>query len=106
MSSAPTLTEKHHIDVSPGVCGGKPCIAGTRIRVQDVVLRTEAGESPDAILAALPNITLADIHAALAYYHDHRDFIDEQIRESDELIRRMSDAKPANAGEGNASVSP
>lgn len=101
MSSPPTLAEKQHIAASPGVCGGKPCIAGTRIRVQDIVLRTEAGESPDAILAAFPHITLADIHAALAYYHDHRDLIDQQIRESDELIKRMSGSASPNAGEAH-----
>ena len=25
-----------HIEIKPGVCGGRPCVAGTRIRVQDI----------------------------------------------------------------------
>lgn len=94
MSTVPSTAEKQHIASTPGVCGGKPCIAGTRIRVQDIVLRTEGGESPDAILAAFPHITLADIHAALAYYHDHREVIDQQIRDADELIRMISSGAP------------
>jgi len=86
MNIAHPLTEKQHIAVTAGVCGGRPCIAGTRVRVQDIVLRTESGESPDEILAALPHLSMADVHAALAYYHDNRDAIDGQIAESDALV--------------------
>src|SRR5438105_14756488 len=87
MSSA--TTAKQHISSTPGVCGGKPCIAGTRIRVQDIVILTELGESPDAIVRAYPQITLADVHAALAYYYDNRDAVDQQIRGSDDVIARV-----------------
>jgi uncharacterized protein (DUF433 family) len=89
MSSTVALVEKQHAAVTPGVCGVRPRIAGTRVRVQDIVLRTEAGLSPDEVLAALPDLTLADIHAALAYYHDNRDAIDEQIRESDAMVAAL-----------------
>ena len=65
-----------HIESTPGTCGGKPRIAGHRIRVQDVVMWHEAhGLSPDEIVNHYPGITLADVYAALAYYHDHRDEI-------------------------------
>lgn len=83
-----TGTTKQHISTTPGVCGGKPCIAGTRIRVQDIVIRTELGDSADDIIHAYPGITLADVYAALAYYYDNRESIDQQIRDSDELIER------------------
>ena len=83
-----TGATKQHISTTTGVCGGKPCIAGTRIRVQDIVIRTELGDSADDITHAYPGITLADVHAALAYYYDNRESIDKQIRESDELIER------------------
>ncbi|HWB53232.1 MAG TPA: DUF433 domain-containing protein [Tepidisphaeraceae bacterium] len=86
--SVTTLT-KQHISSTPGVCGGKPCIAGTRLRVQDIVVRTELGDSPDEIVQAYPQITLADVHAALSYYYDNRQAIDAQIREAEELVRRM-----------------
>src|SRR5438105_10997188 len=87
MSTA--ATAKQHISSTPGVCGGKPCIAGTRIRVQDIVIRTELGDSPDQIVHAYPQLTLADIHAALAYYHDNRAAIDQQIREGEALAEQM-----------------
>ena len=81
-------TEKRHIEATPGVCGGRACIAGHRIRVQDIVLWTEQGRSPDQIVADFPQLSLADVYAALAYYHDHREEIDRQIREDDEFVAR------------------
>jgi uncharacterized protein (DUF433 family) len=84
----PTL-EKTHIEATPGICGGRPRIAGHRIRVQDVVIWSEQGQSPDQIVADFPQISLADVYAALTYYHDHRDDIDRQIREDDEFVERM-----------------
>src|SRR5258705_11112064 len=83
------FTSKQHITCTPGVAGGKPCITGTRIRVQDIVIRTELGESPDQIIQANPQLTLADIHAALAYYYDNRVAIDQQIREGEALVAQL-----------------
>ena len=67
---------KEHIEATPGICGGKPRIAGHRIRVMDVAVDYERqGMSPDEIVSAYPGLTLSDVHAALAYYFDHRDEI-------------------------------
>jgi uncharacterized protein (DUF433 family) len=85
----PTL-EKPHIEITPGTCGGRPRIAGHRIRVQDIVIWTEQGRSPDQIVADFPQLSLADVYAALAYYHDHREEIDRQMREDDEFVDRMT----------------
>ena len=84
------IVEKQHVVVTPGTCGGKPRIAGTRIRVQDIVLWTEQGQSPDEIVTDFPHLSLADVHAALAYYFDHREEIERNIREADELAERMA----------------
>lgn len=93
MSSDPTksaISEPiSHVDVTPGVCGGRPRIAGHRIRVQDVVLWTEQGQSADEIVADFPQLSLADVFSALAYYHDHREAIDRDIREDDEFIQAV-----------------
>jgi len=91
-----TASEKSHIEVTPGTCGGKPRIAGTRIRVQDVVFWTEEGRSPDEIVGSFPHLTLADVYAALAYYHDNRSLIDQQIRDDDEVASQLK----AEAGSG------
>jgi len=68
-----TSIQTQRITKTAGVCGGKACIAGHRIRVMDVVVWYEQrGYSPDEIVEMFPGITLADIHAALAYYFDNR----------------------------------
>jgi uncharacterized protein (DUF433 family) len=70
-----------HIELRTGPRGERPFIAGHRVRVQDVVLWNEEGLSPDEIVTRVPSISLADVHAALAYYFDHREDVDRQIRE-------------------------
>lgn len=76
-----------HIEISAEVCGGKPRIAGHRIRVQDVaVCHEKLGMSPDEIVAMYPTITLADVHAALAYYFDHREEIRRDIEEERRFV--------------------
>ena len=81
--------EKQHIEITPGTCGGKPRIAGHRVRVQDVVIWTEQGQSPDEIVANIPSITVADVYAALAYYHDHRAEIDDDIRAEIDFVTKV-----------------
>ena len=75
-----------HITKTPGVCGGRPCIAGNSIRVQDVVVWHEMrAMSPVEIVAQFPGITLADVYAALVYYHDNRQEIEDAFRKEEEL---------------------
>ena len=79
-----------HIEMTAGICGGKPRIAGHRIRVVDVVIwHEQMGLSPDEIVSRYPTITLADVYAALAYYHDHFQEIRQQIYEDDALEAQM-----------------
>ena len=79
-----------HIEMIPNKCGGKPCIAGTRIRVWDIhVWHNLRGQSPEQIIAEFPQLSLADVYAALAYYLDHRDEIEQQMREAEALADQM-----------------
>jgi uncharacterized protein (DUF433 family) len=89
----------HHIEKTPGVCGGKARIAGHRVRVLDVVAWHEKrGMSPDEIVALFPGITLADVHAALAYYFDHRDEIEEDFRRDAEVAESLRARFPSKVG--------
>ncbi len=64
----------------PSVMGGSPVIAGTRIRVSDVVRhRALRGRSVARIRQALPHLTPDQIKAALRYYQTHRAEIDAEI---------------------------
>lgn len=88
--------EKVHITRSEGVCGGKPCVANTRIRVQDIYVWHELqGKSPDEIVNDLPQLTLADVYAALTYFWDHRDDILQDITREDALVAQMKSAYPS-----------
>ena len=97
MSSTITSPVQTKLESQPGVCGGQPCIAGTRIRVQDVFVWHELqGQSADHIVSRFPQLTMADVYAALAYYWDHRDEIQRDMQaESDFVTRlRQSPASP------------
>lgn len=85
-----------HIEITPGVCGGKPRIAGHRIRVQDVVIWHEHMKmSADEIVYHYPSLTLADVYAALAYYYDNLEAIRQQIKESLEFAQNVAAKTPS-----------
>jgi uncharacterized protein (DUF433 family) len=71
-----TAVTVEHIEVTPNVCFGKPRIVGTRISVADVALMYLCmGQSLEEI-AGKYNLSLASVHAAMAYYYDHREYIE------------------------------
>ena len=81
---------------TPGTRGGKPRIDGHRITVADVAIWYERmGMSPDEIVSTYPTITLSDVHAALAYYYEHRDRIDADIREGEEAAEKLRAGQPS-----------
>src|SRR5213080_1472282 len=81
---------RKHIEIVSGASGPKALIAGHRIRVQDVVIWHEKlGMSVDEILYHHPTITAADVHAALAYYWDHRDEIEGAISQEQAIVEEF-----------------
>jgi uncharacterized protein (DUF433 family) len=100
MGSITEPPERIHIARIPGVCGGKPCIAGTRIRVLDIyVLHELQGRSPDEIIDDFPQLTMADVFAALAYLWDHRDEIVESLRDEQATAERLRPLFPSKLAE-------
>jgi len=76
-----------HIVMTPGVCSGRPRIDGTRIRVMDIVgYHYKGGLTIDDLQRNFPQISLADIHAALAFYHDNKELIDHAFEEDDRFV--------------------
>jgi uncharacterized protein (DUF433 family) len=112
MSMPAVNSLNQHITQTPGVCGGKPCIAGSRIRVQDIYVWHELqSQSVDEIIAKFPQLTHADVYAALAYFWDNRQAILEEIKAGDQLIeelkRRMSsEAQSRLRGQSDADPVP
>lgn len=79
-----------HIMSDPKICGGSPIIAGTRFPVRSVVIYIlHHGLTPEELAAKFPQLTLAQIHDALAYYYDNREEIEKEIAENtEEAVRR------------------
>ncbi len=58
------------ITIEPGKRSGKPCIRGLRITVYDVLEYLASGMTPDEIVSDLPDLTLTDVRACLAFAAD------------------------------------
>ncbi len=64
---------------NPKICNGKPCIAGTRVRVINIVIDYQNGKTPEEIAQERTHLTLAQIYSALAYYHANKAEIEQEI---------------------------
>ena len=65
----------------PKVRGGRPCIVGTGLRVIDIVMAKDFADRKPEQMALDYEISLAQVHAALAYYYENKTEIDADIRE-------------------------
>lgn len=93
--TAPTIDLDKFIEITPGVCGGKPRVAGRRITVQNIAIWHERmGMSADEIASGY-DLSLAEVHAALAYYFDHRAEIEKSIHDGLVFAEEMRKAHPS-----------
>jgi uncharacterized protein (DUF433 family) len=80
---------------------GVPVIASTRFKVALLIEQTRAyGWNAEEAREQHPQLTLAQIYSALAYYHDHRDEIDAylaQLSEEYDEARRQAGPSPLRA---------
>jgi len=71
---------------TPGVCGGRARIDGTRIKVKHVYRWVEeGGMTPAQVVEQYPHLTRGQVYAALAYYWTHPDEIAAEIEEEERL---------------------
>ena len=82
------------IERTPEIREGRPCVAGTGVTVRRIAGWHNLGLSPEEIAAKIEHLTLAQIHAALAYYHANREEIEGDIAGEDagaeELFKALS----------------
>jgi uncharacterized protein (DUF433 family) len=91
---------REHIVATPGTCGGKPRIAGSRIQVKQVAIMHERqGISAEEIVSGFPHLTLAGVYAALAYYHDHREEINAEIAADRAWYEEQREKQPSKLRE-------
>lgn len=84
-----------HIEIEPAHRGGRPRIAGTRLAVGDVVLMHLRLGMPAAEIAGRYDVPLAAVHAALAYYFDHREEIDRGLEADAAYAEAFQRANPS-----------
>ena len=75
---------------SPKMKTGRPVIAGTGVMVMRIANYYKMGYTPEEIASGFGHLTLAQIYAALAYYHANKDEVEEQIAEEQELYEKYS----------------
>lgn len=86
----------NRIEKTEGVCGGRACIAGHRVRVMDIfVWHEKRGYCPDEIVEMFPGITLADVYAALSYYFDHRQEIENDFKDAEQMALNVTTSIPS-----------
>ncbi len=73
-----------------GICGGRPRIAETRISVQRIAVWYKNGMNAEEIVERMGNVTLAQVYAALTYYHANREEIEAYIASEKNDYERLA----------------
>lgn len=87
-----------HIVSTEDVLGGQPRIDGRRISVAQVASCHVRGGWPVEEIAEAFNLTLAEVHAALSYYYDHREEIDKALQAEEEWVEQIKKEQRDFAG--------
>jgi uncharacterized protein (DUF433 family) len=64
---------------TPDTCGNRPRIVGTRVSVQRIAAWYKMGLNAEEIANRIGHLTLAQVYAALAYYHANKDEIEAYL---------------------------
>jgi uncharacterized protein (DUF433 family) len=96
---SPVITQ--HIAMMPSALHGqKAVVAGTRIRVVDIYIwHIVQGRSPQQIVEEFPQLTLADVYAAMTYYWDNEALLQEQMKLGKETAEEMGKMYPSKISE-------
>ena len=93
MSMSTGLTTQIEIDAR-----GVAWVAGTNTKVKEIVLDKLAyGWSPEEMHFQHPHLSMAQIHAALAYYYENQDKLDEEIRRDLEEVDELRSQSESSA---------
>jgi uncharacterized protein (DUF433 family) len=85
-----------HIELN---AAGEPIIAHTRIKVRMIALdRMAQGWDAEEIHRHHPDLTLGQIHSALAYYFDHQEEMDRDIAERHQRVVDIRSGEPESPG--------
>jgi uncharacterized protein (DUF433 family) len=78
------------VTCSPNIANGRPMVTGTRTSVRRVAVLYKQGASAEEIARRISHLSLAQVYAALAYYHANRDAIEADLAEEDAEYSRLA----------------
>jgi uncharacterized protein (DUF433 family) len=85
------------IDRDPAIRAGRPKIAGTGVTVMRVAAWYKMGLTPEEIMTQYGHLSLAQVHAALSYYHANSGEIEADLAEEEafaESVDRAYEPRP------------
>ena len=88
-----TLLSINLIATNPGIRNGRPHIVGTTLTVADIVIAKVYQMMDVDGIADHYNLPLQAVHAALAFYYEHKAEIDDSIRERRKLAEEMKEKR-------------
>jgi uncharacterized protein (DUF433 family) len=89
-AAMPTATDIGSLIVrSDDVRGGRPRVAGTGVTVRRIVGWYKQGLTPEEITTEVPHLSLAQVYAALTYYHANREEIEADIAAEDAEAKQL-----------------
>lgn len=74
---------------TPGIRAGRPCVAGTGVSVHRIAIWNKQGYTPEEIKYEIEHLTLAQVYAALAYYHANREIIESELAQDEAEADRL-----------------
>jgi uncharacterized protein (DUF433 family) len=89
MSAPATVEIGSLITRTPGIKGGTPHIAGTGVTVRTIVRWHRTGLMPEEVATRIGHISLAQLHAALAFYYANRELMDREMAEEEAESARI-----------------
>ncbi|MDA1275692.1 MAG: DUF433 domain-containing protein [Verrucomicrobia bacterium] len=97
--NAPTAVEIGNMIIrTPGIKGGTPHLAGTGVTVRTIVRWYNSGLSPEEITLQIGHISLAQVHAALAYYYANQESMDREMAKEQKASDRVEREHLARLG--------
>ncbi|MDA2934815.1 DUF433 domain-containing protein [Acidobacteria bacterium AH-259-D05] len=94
-----TITDISSLIVrSTQIRSGRPCVAGTGVTVRTIVSWYKLGLTPEDIADRIGHLNLAQVYAALTYYHANRDEIDADLAAEEAEAERLEQQCPPAAG--------
>lgn len=85
---------------TPEIRGGRPRLAGTGVTVRRVVGWYKLGLTPEEIAKRIGHVSLAQIYAALTYYHANREEVEADIAYEEAEADRLEQAHALEQGAG------